>query len=231
MSFDSTTKRKTRDNDDDEEQQQLQQHLFLPSTVSSYSNKVEDYFSTMPSPSYISSTQYDVHGILTKKRHSSLNQIYASSLASASPGGGSGSALSTPTELPTRQLQSLDYLTSRRNSLGPFSSSTYQRPSYSARTSSIEPNTLPPISSVSPLLLQDQTRSRDRDIPNAATLSSLQEPQSSTNMSYTTAQNHSSSTTRGNDHNPRFSSLPALDSFEASIMESLPFDNKSNFSR
>jgi hypothetical protein len=200
-----------------------QQQLISSHNVSTSKN--QDYFSSILSSSYISPL-YNTHGVRTNKRHSSLNQLFpSSSLSAISPG---GSILSTQPELPTRQLQSLDYLNSRRNSLGPFSPSTYQRgATYTTEKyniiDSLQPNTLPPIS-LSPLL-QDQPTKREFETPPPLSHIPLHEPPKTTSAS---PAQQSRGAVRSN---VRFQSLSTLDSFEASIMETLSFDNKSEYKR
>lgn len=123
------------------------------------------------------------------KRYGNLNQIY-------------------PSVSPTRQLKSLDYLNSRRNSLS--ITPVYHRNSVDEKFNmDIPPNTLPPIST---------TFLSDGKIQDGIGLHASFKPPKLTSaplMSYDST-----------SHNNSYPSLPTLDSFEASIMKTLPFENK-----
>ncbi|GAA5815438.1 hypothetical protein MFLAVUS_008946 [Mucor flavus] len=149
------------------------------------------------------------------KRHSSLNQIYSSSLSDVSPG---AFLSSTPNEIPTRQLHSLDHLNTHRNTFGPLSPSIYPRKSFTGKFNMgdcVPPNTLPPISSS--FLSHDQTQGV------METCSPFMSAQHSSTVTSAPLSHY-----RNIDHNNRFQNLPTLDSFESSIMETLPFDSKSD---
>ncbi|KAG2237810.1 hypothetical protein INT48_002111 [Thamnidium elegans] len=197
----STSKRKTRDNEDD------QQLLFSNS-------KDDDYFSSSSSSSYLSPALCEKANHRSK-RHSSLNQIYSSSLSDVSPG---AFLSSTPNEIPTRQLHSLDHLNTHRNTFGPLSPSIYPRKSFTGKFNMgdcVPPNTLPPISSS--FLSHDQTQGV------MGTCSPFMSAQYSSTVTSAPLSHY-----RNIGHNNRFQNLPTLDSFESSIMETLPFDSKSD---
>lgn len=202
---DSTSKRKIRDNEDE------QQLLFSNS-------KEDDYFSSSSSSSSYLSPALCEKASHRSKRHSSLNQIYSSSLSDVSPG---AFLSSTPNEIPTRQLHSLDHLNTHRNTFGPLSPSIYPRKSFTGKFNMgdcVPPNTLPPISSS--FLSHDQTQGV------METCSPFMSAQHSSTVTSAPLSHY-----RNIDHNNRFQNLPTLDSFESSIMETLPFDSKSDNTR
>lgn len=172
-------------------------------------SKDNEYFP--PSSSYLSPEQGKKCSHLSK-RHGSFNQKYLSCLSDVSPKSLSNS---TPNTAPTLQLYALDHLNTRES----ISPSIYQRKPFIEKFNMgdcVSPNTLPPISSS--FLSQDHSQGEPSSpftsMPHSSTVTSAPSPHYP-NIGYKN----------------RFQNLPTLDSFESSIMETLPFDDKSDSAR
>lgn len=179
------------------------QLLFSPSQI--LNSKEEDYFSPSTSLSIFSPSGYN--GLESRtKRHNSFHQNHSPTSPTLSPG------IPFPPNS-TRRLKPLDYLTSRQtSSANSFSQQLQSKSSFTRRFSTsdnIHPNTLPP--------LGISFVSRDQLVKN--------------DLQNTIPLTQPNITSMPFDHRRRLQSLPTLDSFEASIMETLPFDNKSEQSR
>jgi hypothetical protein len=172
----------------------------------SYSQQPVKDVAHISSSSYLSPAQPNLSSEPQRKRHGSLNQIYTlespTTLVKRKPS----------SEEPVRQLQSLDYLNSRRTSSNYQQITPYQSYGKNVLTNcSLPTNTLPPISmSFKSNTSNDPTR----------------------NLAQVTSQPIVSTNILSNEcRNGKYRSLSTLDSFETSIMETLPFDNNSSASR
>lgn len=167
------------------------------------------------SPSYMSPTAYDESGVHTERSGGHQQQFLFSSSATSPR----RAASPIPSNI-THRTRDQDYLTSRQTLLDPLSQLPYHRSTSAGKfkvNDDYSPNTLPPINSS--LLSLEQIA----DMQN--------KPLSKTQINDSKKSPKVTSVPLQHNRTSRLHNLPTLDSFEASIMETLPFDNTSDNSR
>lgn len=173
----------------------------------------DDHLLSSVSPSYLSPTAYEESDLHTESPGGRQQQFLSSSSATSSR----RPASPIPSNI-TLRMQDQDYLNSRQMLSDPLSQLPYRRSSSAGKfklNDNYPPNTLPPINSS--LLSLDQIRADMQ----SKTLNKIPINDSKKSPKIT-------SMPLKHNRTSRLHNLPTLDSFEASIMETLPFDNTSD---